>query len=144
MKPVVWHVIFHRREKHQWWARRYGHVSVVGFVNETWMHLDLNRSGFIAEAFFSYDERQEFLSKCLCYSDVVRVPVLSESRSHFMRPMTCVSFVKQVLGLRSRALLPDQLFDTLTQNHGAEWLNEQTESPRGNSGTKGATPKGAS
>jgi hypothetical protein len=143
MKPVVWHVIFHPREKHQWWARRYGHVSLVGFVNETWMHLDLNRSGFIAEAFFCRDEVQAFLSNALCYAHVLRVPSLQKTRSHFMRPMTCVSFTKQVLGLRSRALLPDQLFDTLTKNHGAEWLNEEAKSPQGNTGTSGTAREGA-
>lgn len=132
--PVIWHVIFHPREKGDWWARRFSHVSLAGWTNETWIHLDLGRSEVDLRAFYAHDDVNDYLSSLLTHYTVVKFGAVDTPGQSFMRPLTCVSFVKHVLGVRSRALLPDQLFRILKSQYGAETLNEG-ENCRGNGGT---------
>ena len=118
----LWHVLFHRPPKRRWYAREFSHVSIAFRQNETWVHLDLHASGFRPGVYFTFDEVQDFLAHACATTTIVRlqhVPI----RSHFLRPMSCVSFVKHVMGLRSRALLPDTLFRDLVENHGGEVIN---------------------
>lgn len=124
MKPVIWHVIFHPSKK--WWARRFSHVSVAGWSNETWVHLDLSSDAFVAEVLYAYDEVNDFLGKMLLNTTIVKVRG-EPRKSSYMRPMTCVNFVKHVIGLPSRALLPDALFHDLVRNHSGEIMNEDPE-----------------
>lgn len=132
---MIWYVVFHPKRPEHWWARRFGHVSLMGYERETWVHVDLGRHGVQTEIFHTYDDVTEFLSYMLHYHTVVRAPVCSAPRFHFARPLTCVAMVKHTIGLPSRALLPDGLFRTLTRDFNAEIANENPESPKGNGGT---------
>lgn len=131
----IWHVIFHPGRSP--WARKYRHVSLAGYADETWLHLDLQRGGVNVAAIYRYQEVQDYLSYLLTHYSVLKFgPSLPETRS-FMRPMTCVSFTKHVLGVKSGALRPDRLFTTLVESYGAEILNE-AEDPRRDSRAKAA------
>lgn len=138
-QSLIWHVIFHRQKR--WWSGPHSHVSLAGFSNDTWLHLDLQREGVSVASIYHYDEVQDFLSFLLTHYTVVRFgPTISEKR-HFWKPMTCVSFVKHTLGVRSSALLPDGLLRDLVRNYGSEVLNETPQSRR-NRGTEATTPAG--
>lgn len=126
---VIWHAVFHREPK--WWARQYSHVSLAGFSNDTWVHLDLHRKSVSVMPIYEYDRVQDYLSLLLTHHTVVRFGSAIEGRGRFLRPMTCVAFVKHVLGVRSSALLPDALLRDLVRDYGAEVLNEAQDT-RGN------------
>lgn len=120
--PVVWHACFHRGKS--WWGRRWQHVSLAAKTEETWVNLDLHRHGVSIATVYRYDDVQDYLSFLLTYYDVVRVERQKFIRRNFGHPMTCVSFVKHALGVRSGALRPDSLFRSLLEDHNGEWLNE--------------------
>ncbi len=127
---MIWHVVFHPGKS--LWSKRFRHVSLAGFSNDTWLHLDLSRDGVAATPIYAHDEVEDYLTLLLAYYTVVRFgPVAGRSRS-FFRPMTCVSFVKHTLGVRSGALRPDGLFRDLVQDYGARVLNESGETSGGN------------
>lgn len=119
-QSLIWHVIFHREKR--WWGKRFSHVSLAGYSNDTWLHLDLHLYGVSVASIYHHDEVDAYLQFLLANYTVVRFgPSICQSRS-FFKPMTCVAFVKHVLGLRSGALRPDTLFRDLVRNH--EVLNE--------------------
>lgn len=130
-QSLIWHVIFHPEPK--WWARKHSHVSLAGFANDTWLHLDLGREGVGVSAIYAHDEVHDFLSLLLAHYTVLRFGPAVRQRPHFWRPMTCVSFAKHVLGVRSSALLPDGLLRDLRRDYGAEVLHE-AENAKGNKG----------
>lgn len=140
MSPV-WYVVFHPKQKGHWWGRRFSHVSLAGWTNETWIHLDVGRFGAEVASFYAHDEVNDFLSFNLAHRVMVRVGIREVTGGFFGRPMTCVSFVKHVLGVRSRALLPDQLFRTLTEDQGFEVVNVRVEA-EGNRGTEAGEAPG--
>lgn len=121
---VVWHVVFHPGRL--LWSSRFRHVSLAGYSNETWIHLDLNRTGLSISPIYHYQEVDDFLTYILAYYTVVRFGP-AQVRPHFLAPMSCVSFVKHALGVRSGALLPDGLFRSLTRNHGCEVINARQQ-----------------
>lgn len=138
-QSLIWHVIFHPEKR--WWSGPHSHVSLAGFANDTWLHLDLQRAGVTVAAIYHYDEVQDFLSMLLAHYTVVRFgPAVGEQR-HFLRPMSCVAFVKHVLGVRSSALLPDGLLRDLVRDYGAEVLNEAQDT-KGIAGTGAAAQAG--
>lgn len=109
-----WHVVFHPREKKHWWAKRFSHVSLAGFENNTWVHLDLGRATVDVQAFYAQQEVEDYLSYLTAYHTVVQFGQAKGDGFGFWRPMTCVSFVKHTLGIKSCALRPDGLFEILT------------------------------
>lgn len=119
-----WFVVFHPKEKKHWWAGRFSHVSLAGFSNETWTHLDLKRGGVDVRVFYAYDDVQDYLSFLSAYHVVLKFGLPIATGKEWLRPMTCVGFVKHVLGVRSRALLPDQLFEILIRDNKAELIND--------------------
>lgn len=128
-KSMIWFVIFHPAQG-EWWTRKFRHVSLAGYANETWLHIDVQRKGVGVAAIYSHDEVTDFLSFLLAHYTVVKFgPALGNSR-HFLQPMSCVSFVKHTLGVRSGALRPDGLFRTLVQNYGSEVQGETQRSNR--------------
>jgi hypothetical protein len=136
---MIWFVVFHPKEEHQWWARDFGHVSLSGFENETWLHLDLGRPGVNVRTLFTHDDKMDYLSFLTAHHSVLQFGE-ARSKSHgFMRPMTCVSFVKHTLGVRSCALFPDQLFHILIRDHNAVMMNENCKCPIRNIGPEGTT-----
>lgn len=137
---MIWHVIFHPGPS--WWSREFRHVSLAGYSNDTWLHLDLGNHGVTAAPIFAFEEVQDYLTLLLAHYTVLRFgPPLSERR-HLLRPMTCVTFVKHVLGIRSGALRPDGLFRDLVQNYDAQVLNESRKAPSGNTGTEATAHPG--
>jgi len=131
---MIWHVIFHPGKA--WYAGRFSHVSLAGFCNDTWLHLDLTNEGVIASPIYAYDEVEDYLTLLLATYAVVKFgPSAGKSRS-FFAPMTCVSFVKHVLGVRSGALRPDGLFRDLIDKFDARLLNEVPKATSGNAGTE--------
>lgn len=133
-QDVIWHVVFHPGRC--LWGRQWRHVSLAGFTNQTWLHLDLGRGGVSAAAFFAHDEVQDYLSYLLAYYGVLKFGPSRGGMGAYGRPMTCVSFVKHVLGVRSGALLPDGLWRDLVRNHHAEIVN----APEGTERDGGAAP----
>jgi hypothetical protein len=128
-QALIWHVIFHPGKA--WWGRHYTHVSLAGFCDDTWLHLDLQRHGVHVATLYRHDEVNAYLSLLLHNYTVVRFgPSLAPSSTYF-RPLTCVSFVKHVLGVRSGALRPDSLIRSLVADFDAQVLNDP-ETPEGN------------
>jgi hypothetical protein len=135
-QSLIWHVIFHRGRT--LWSRRFCHVSLAGYSNDTWIHLDLQRGGMNIASIYHHEEVQDYLTFLLAHYTVLRFgPTRDRSSRSFLAPMTCVSFVKHVLRARSSALRPDRLFSDLVRVEGAEVLNENPENS-GISGTETA------
>ena len=129
-QSLIWHVIFHPGRR--LWSRTYQHVSLAGFSNDTWLHLDLQRSGVHVASIYHHEEVEDYLTFLLAHYGVLRFgPSRPGPSRQFFRPLTCVSFVKHVLGVQSSALRPDALFRDLCRMKGIEVLNEG-ESPCGN------------
>lgn len=129
-QSLIWHVVFHPAPA--WWARKYRHVSLAGYCDDTWLNIDLQRRGVSVASIYRYDEVNDYLSFLLTHYTVVKFgPTRGVSKS-FLAPMTCVSFAKHVLGVRCSALRPDGLLTSLVSNFDAEVLNE-TEDHRRNS-----------
>jgi len=120
-QSMIWHVVFHPGPC--LWGK-YRHVSLAGYSNETWVHLDLSIYGAHIAAIYAHDEVNDYLTFLLAHYTVLRFGSANGAKSHFLRPMTCVSFVKHVLGLRSGALRPDGLLRFLISNCDVEILNE--------------------
>ena len=139
-QSLIWHVVFHPGRC--LWSRRWRHVSLAGFANDTWLHLDLNRGGVSVAAIYHYDEVTDYLSFLLHHYTVVKFgPSLGRSRS-FLRPMSCVAFTQHVLGLPRGALLPDGLFATLTSDYGAEVVKGEGQNSRRNDGAAATARSG--
>ncbi|WP_120636031.1 hypothetical protein [Ruegeria sp. EL01] len=129
-QSLIWHVVFHPGKR--FWSRRFCHVSLAGYSNDTWLHLDLQRHGVNAASIYHYDEVQAYLDFLLTHYTVVKFgPAHPASSTAFLGPMTCVNFVKHMLRLRSSALRPDGLFRDLLRIEGTEILNEAAETTEG-------------
>lgn len=135
---MIWYVIFHPKEKRHWWARRFCHVSLAGFSNETWTQVDLGRAGVDVRVFYAHDEVRDYLSYLTAHHTVVRFGQSLGPGSCFWSPMTCVGFVKHTLGIRARALRPDGLFTILSRDNNSV-INNDAQGPTGNSGTARGT-----
>lgn len=130
-QSLIWHVVFHPGKR--LWSRRFCHVSLAGYSNDTWLHLDLQRHGINAASIYHHDEVEQYLEfLCANYTVIKFGPAQPHSSRAFMGPMTCVSFVKHMLRLRSSALRPDRLFSDLLRVEGTEIINENAETARGN------------
>lgn len=125
MTEPIGFLAFWPKEPHQWWARRYSHVTMFFYGGDTWVHIDIERRGVQIEVHYAHEQVQDFLSRVLHYALVVKLP--QRVRSHFLEPMTCVSFIKHAFGIRSCALFPDGLLRTLRKNPDVEILNEEPE-----------------
>lgn len=119
--PIVWHVIFHPKGDWWWWPGKFRHVSLAGYCNDTWLHIDLGRGGASICPIYHYQEIEDYLSYMLHHYTVLRVPDAPRkpSASRFLLPMSCVSLATHILGLPNRALLPDGLYRNLLKNHSA-------------------------
>lgn len=137
---MIWYAVFSPKQERHWWARKYGHVSLLGFENTTWTHLDLNRNGVQCHTFYAHDEVIDRLSFLMHYNAVLKFGP-AHSKSHFFQPMTCVAFVKHTLGIRSCALRPDGLYRSLVHDYNAEIVNENAEHA-GNAGAKARPDRG--
>ncbi len=131
-QPVIWHACFHPEKR--WWGGVYSHVSLAGKAEDTWIHLDFHNLGVSVTTIYRYDEVQDYLTFLLASYAVVRVGVAQPTGRQFLRPMTCVGFVKHLLGLQCGAVRPDSLFRHLLRDKGGVWLNEKLETT-GNAGT---------
>lgn len=137
---MIWFVIFHPKEKRHWWARRFAHVSLAGYENNTWTQLDLGRAGVDVRTFYAHDEVQDYLSYLTAHHTVLRYDGLPARGRGFGWPMTCVGFVKHVLGLSGRALLPDHLFAMLVKDSNSVMINDPQKTGRDRRTEGGAPP----
>lgn len=128
MTGPIGFLAFWPKQPHQWWARRYSHVTMFFYGGDTWVHIDVERRGVQVEVIYTHDATQEFLSRVLTHALVVKLP--QRLCSHFLRPMTCVSFIKHAFGIRSRALFPDGLLASLRAMESVEILNEDPQDQR--------------
>lgn len=119
---LIWHVVFHPGRI--LWSGNYRHVSLLGYSNDTWVYLDLQRRGVSISLLYHHDEIEEFLGTLALSYPIVKFGPAEGKTSHFFKPMSCVSFSKHLLGVRSSALLPDALFRNLTVNRGCEVIND--------------------
>jgi len=138
---MIWFVVFHPKERRHWWAKKFSHVSLSGFSNETWTNVDLGRTGVDIRVFYARDEVHDYLTYLTGHHTVLRFGKAIEPGRCFLSPMTCVGFVKHTLGVRSRALLPDQLFESLIRVNNAVMMNEGEGSP-GNGRTESGQASG--
>ena len=90
-QSLIWHVIFHPERR--WWSGKHSHVSLAGFANDTWLHIDLQRAGLSVASIYHFDEVENFLTFLLSHYTVVRFGPSIDEKRHFLRPMTCVAFV---------------------------------------------------
>ncbi|MBL4898135.1 MAG: hypothetical protein JKX76_00675 [Colwellia sp.] len=128
-QSLIWHVVFHPGKT--LWSRQFSHVSLAGYSNDTWLHLDVQRGGVNVASIYHHDEVQDYLTFILGHYTVLRFgPSQERPARTFLAPMTCVSFAKHVLRFRSCALRPDRLFSDLVRVEGTEVLNENPESRR--------------
>jgi len=132
-QQIIWHVCFH--DNARWWGQQ-SHVSLAGYSGETWLHLDLQRGGVSCALIYAHDDVGQYLDFLLENYAVLRFgPCRGRSRS-FFAPLTCVSFVKHVLGVRSGALRPSALYRDLVGEYRAERLNEpESSQPDGGAAT---------
>lgn len=128
-QTIIWHVIFHPGKS--LWSRRFSHVSLAGFSNETWLHLDVQLGGVNVASIFHHDEVKDYLTFLLAHYTVVRFGSANALPARtFFAPLTCVSFVKHTLRFRSCALRPDPLFKHLLREDNVKVLNETQGSGR--------------
>lgn len=125
-----WRLCFWPIEKGQWWGRRFGHVSALGFSarTETWLHLDLHRSGIAFRLAYAHDDALALLGHLSDHAVLVKVP-RKKPRRYLLRPFLCTSFVKHLVGCESRALSPDGLFRFLV-GQGCEVLDARAQGER--------------
>ncbi len=123
--PIVWHVCFHRGRA--LWGRRWTHVSLAGCAEDTWVFLDWNRSGLSVGTVYRFDDVQDFWAFINDQMDVVRFGTARPGGYGYMRPLTCVGFVKHALGVRSGALRPEALFKTLVTKYHGVHINESPQ-----------------
>lgn len=128
-QSLIWHVIFHPGKR--FWSRQFSHVSLAGYSNDTWLHLDAQLGGMNVASIYHHDEVDQYLKFLLANYTVVRFgPARAAPSRAFFTPLTCVSFVKHVIRPRSSALRPDGLFRDLVRNEGAKVMNESEEGRR--------------
>lgn len=128
---MIWFVVFHPKERHQWWGRRFGHVSLAGFKDDTWVHVDVGIKNTEIAPVYRYDDVRSYLACLTSTATVLKFGPAQNPGGSFFFPMTCVSFVKHVLGVRSRALRPDGLFEILIREYKAELMNEDAQTAQG-------------
>ena len=119
---MIWYVAFFPKKPEHWWAREFGHASLAGFDNQTWLHLDLRKDKTDIRLMFTKADTEDYLSFLLTHSTLLKFGPSIEAmkfKSYF-RPMTCVGFICHTLGVSSRALRPDGLFRDLVRNYSAE------------------------
>ena len=138
-QAVIWHVCFH--DEPRWWGKR-SHVHLAGYADGTWLHLDLQKKGFCAGMIYAHDDVGRYLDFLLENYAVLRFGPCRGRSAAYLGPMTCVGFVKHVLGVRSGALRPWGLSRDLVRVYGAEWLNDP-ESSRSHTGAAAADGSGS-
>jgi hypothetical protein len=126
-QSLIWHVVFHPGPC--FWGK-YQHVSLAGYADETWLHLDVQRGGVSVATIHRFDEVTDFLSFLLAHYTVLKFGPQRGVSRQFFQPMTCVSFVKHVLGIRSSALRPDGLLLSLERDFGAVRVNEPAKTAK--------------
>lgn len=139
-QSLIWHVVFHPGRSI--WGRRFRHVSLAGYHDDTWIHLDLHRRGTSIATIYRHDDVRDYLSYLLAHYTLVKFGPSRGQSNAFMRPMSCVAFTKHVLGVRSGALRPDGLFRSLVTNFDAEVLDGKAKAAQGNSRATPATGSG--
>lgn len=122
----------------KWWARKFSHVSVLKFENETWTLVDVDRHAVTIRSLYKRSDVDQMWSE-LSGTVIVHVPE-GDGRA-FFSPLSCVSFAKHAAGIRSRALLPDGLFRDLCRNN-AEIVHDGRRQASGIAAAAQPAPQG--
>ncbi|MGB1214975.1 MAG: hypothetical protein ACPG4X_16525 [Pikeienuella sp.] len=127
-QSLIWHVVFHPGRS--LWGRKYRHVSLAGYSDTNWLHIDLHRRAVSCAMIFRHDEVEDYLSYLLTHYTVLRFGPARPSKGVLLRPMSCVSFAKHTLGVQSGALRPDSLLRDLCRDPNVQVLNDALSPPR--------------
>lgn len=99
-----------------WWISllacgRYRHVRACAYVKTTrlWLFYDVTLSPTLVMALPDGDAAAMYFHDFTKGCDLVRIAP-SRRRGLQFSPLTCVSAIKRLIGLKSRALRPDRLF----------------------------------
>jgi hypothetical protein len=122
--PQRWLLVF--ETKCDWrWRRlipgKFKHVFAVGYVAaiETWIVYSVERDGTKVGAFRPGADFNSWLGSVIPHAGVLRIKTQHAARRMPWFSFWCVPAVKHLLGLRSGALWPDQLWRYCLAN-GAE------------------------
>ncbi len=137
--PSQWLLIFETKCGWRWrWLipGRFKHVFAVGYVAaiDTWLVYSVEWEATRLGAFRPGDEFERWLSHVVPRAGVLRVKGVSAPGRMPLFAFWCVPAVKHLLGLRSSALWPDQLWRYCLAN-GAEKVVD-ADAPRADAGKR--------
>lgn len=105
----------------RWWLPgRWGHVTVLDRHEETWVQIDVDRTGINVVPFWRAEDVADRLSNLTAHCEILSYD--GGGARCFGATMTCVTFARHYTGVPSRALLPDGLMRDLLRN-GAEVIH---------------------
>lgn len=113
--PKVWIVVFHpytaSRTIRLLACGRFKHVSAYAYVPviKTWLFYDVTLSNTLVMALPDGPEAEEYIGLFTRGAELVSMKPRPHKRAR-LSPFTCVSAVKQLIGLSSGALRPDGLY----------------------------------
>jgi len=141
-QSLIWHVVFHPGRA--LWDQNWRHVSLAGYSVDslTWLHVDVQRAGVNVAMIYRHDEVEDYLTYLLSNFRVVRFGPSQVGSRSFFTPMTCVSFAKHVLGVRSSALRPTPFMRDLLDKYDAKVINGTVKSVNGNGSAETTADKG--
>lgn len=115
----LWLVFFTNTNDWTWWTRflapGFRHVSAAAWYDaeQRWVYVDPTRRGLVIEL-WTEDEFGRRLGQLIRDSSVIlRIPSAAERGSMPLISAWCVGTVKALLGVKTRALLPRQLYSHL-------------------------------
>lgn len=127
---TTWFVAFHRGTDVGWWRYvvpgRYKHVSLFGYCVpcRTWVFIEVALGGITVQLLPEGTASEAILASLTPDCDVLVIEArpIGVSRPR-LRPLSCTSFICDVLGLRRGALLPVSLWRLLLRS-GAKIVSE--------------------
>ena len=124
--PSRWIVVFNLKSANRfigWLAMgRYKHVRAFGYVAETdvWVFFDVHLGG-VTIATARGDDATALMAEWCADADLIGMPV-RQRRAGIHFGFWCVPAIKHLLGLRTRALIPDALWRHCLR-HGGEIIH---------------------
>lgn len=127
-----WFVAFWPQK--EWWQLygRFSHVTCLGFSRQTdtWIAYDVNSIGTHFRVAYAFDDVENMLNHYWTHAVVVEALPPAREGSKPLRlvarsPFSCVSAAKHLLGINSRALSPEGLYNTMIAQ-GCTVVNDET------------------
>lgn len=129
--PRNWLVVFYPRSVYTWVNRlvpgRFKHVSLISFIQpaDAWLYYSVEPTGCPIELWPGNEAGSRRFAEITASASIIRFPAVMERNSWLRAGWWCVPAVKHALGIRSGALLPDQLWRYLVAN-GGEIVKDET------------------